>query len=62
MYPQGAGCLGFIPARVPLSQMAKLAVVNGQSTIARRENRRQIAARTHIAGSDRAYNVRWQRS
>jgi cobalt-zinc-cadmium resistance protein CzcA len=39
-------------ARVPLSQMAKLEVVNGQSIIARRENRRQIAVRTNIRGRD----------
>lgn len=39
-------------ARVPLSQMATLEVVNGQSIIARRENRRQIAVRTNIRGRD----------
>lgn len=39
-------------ARVPLSQMAKLEVVNGESIIARRENRRQIAVRTNIRGRD----------
>ncbi|MBL8293257.1 MAG: efflux RND transporter permease subunit [Bryobacterales bacterium] len=39
-------------ARVPLSQMAELEVVNGQSIIARRENRRQIAVRTNIRGRD----------
>ncbi len=39
-------------ARVPLSQMARLEVVNGQSIIARRENRRQIAVRTNIRGRD----------
>jgi cobalt-zinc-cadmium resistance protein CzcA len=32
--------------------MAKLEVVNGQSIIARRENRRQIAVRTNIRGRD----------
>jgi heavy metal efflux system protein len=39
-------------ARVPLTQLAKLEVVNGQSVIARRENRRQIAVRTNIRGRD----------
>lgn len=39
-------------ARVPLSELAKLEVVNGQSIIARRENRRQIAVRTNIRGRD----------
>ncbi len=39
-------------ARIPLSQLARLEVVNGQSIIARRENRRQIAVRTNIRGRD----------
>jgi cobalt-zinc-cadmium resistance protein CzcA len=39
-------------ARIPLSQMARIEVVNGQSIIARRENRRQIAVRTNIRGRD----------
>ncbi len=39
-------------ARVPLTQLANLEVVNGQSVIARRENRRQIAVRTNIRGRD----------
>ena len=39
-------------ARVPLSQLAKIEVVDGQSVIARRENRRQIAVRTNIRGRD----------
>jgi cobalt-zinc-cadmium resistance protein CzcA len=39
-------------ARIPLSQLASLDVVNGQSVIARRENRRQIAVRTNIRGRD----------
>jgi cobalt-zinc-cadmium resistance protein CzcA len=39
-------------ARVPLSQLATLAFVNGQSIIARRESRRQIAVRTNIRGRD----------
>lgn len=39
-------------ARVPLSQLAGIKVVDGQSVIARRENRRQIAVRTNIRGRD----------
>ena len=39
-------------ARIPLSQLAKIEVVDGQSVIARRENRRQIAVRTNIRGRD----------
>lgn len=39
-------------ARIPLSQLATIAVVDGQSIIARRENRRQIAVRTNIRGRD----------
>ncbi|MDL5050985.1 CusA/CzcA family heavy metal efflux RND transporter [Oscillatoria amoena NRMC-F 0135] len=39
-------------ARVPLSQLASVEVVNGQSIIARRENQRQIAVRTNIRGRD----------
>ncbi|MCS7023301.1 MAG: CusA/CzcA family heavy metal efflux RND transporter [Bryobacteraceae bacterium] len=39
-------------ARIPLSQLAHIEVVNGQSIIARRENRRQIAVRTNIRGRD----------
>jgi cobalt-zinc-cadmium resistance protein CzcA len=39
-------------ARIPLSQLANIEVVNGQSIIARRENRRQIAVRTNIRGRD----------
>lgn len=39
-------------ARVPLSQLATIEVVDGQSVIARRENRRQIAVRTNIRGRD----------
>ena len=38
--------------RVPLSQLSKIEVANGQSIIARRENRRQIAVRTNIRGRD----------
>ena len=39
-------------ARVPLSQIANIEIHNGQSIIARRENRRQIAVRTNIRGRD----------
>jgi cobalt-zinc-cadmium resistance protein CzcA len=39
-------------ARVPLSQLARIDIVNGQSIIARRDNRRQIAVRTNIRGRD----------
>ena len=39
-------------ARIPLSEMAAITVVNGQSIIARRENERQIAVRTNIRGRD----------
>ena len=39
-------------ARIPLSQLAQIEVANGQSIIARRENRRQIAVRTNIRGRD----------
>jgi heavy metal efflux system protein len=38
--------------RVPLSQLARIEVVNGASSIARRENRRQISVRTNIRGRD----------
>ena len=38
--------------RVPLSQLAKIEVVNGASIIARRENIRQISVRTNIRGRD----------
>jgi len=39
-------------ARVPLSELAELRVVNGASIIARRENQRQITVRTNIRGRD----------
>ena len=39
-------------ARVPLSQLAEIKVVNGASIIARRENERQITVRTNIRGRD----------
>lgn len=38
--------------RVPLSQLARIEVVNGASIIARRDNRRQISVRTNIRGRD----------
>jgi cobalt-zinc-cadmium resistance protein CzcA len=38
--------------RVPLSQLARIEVVNGASIIARRENIRQISVRTNIRGRD----------
>ncbi|QUW04165.1 efflux RND transporter permease subunit [Chloracidobacterium validum] len=38
--------------RVPLSQLADIAVVEGASIIARRENQRQITVRTNIRGRD----------
>jgi len=38
--------------RVPLSQLAKIEVVNGNTIIARRENIRQISVRTNIRGRD----------
>jgi cobalt-zinc-cadmium resistance protein CzcA len=38
--------------RVPLSQIATIAVADGQSIIARRENQRAIAVRTNIRGRD----------
>ena len=37
---------------MPLSQLARIEVVNGASIIARRENRRQITVRTNIRGRD----------
>jgi cobalt-zinc-cadmium resistance protein CzcA len=39
-------------ARVPLSQLAEIRVVDGATIIARRENRRQITVRTNIRGRD----------
>jgi len=39
-------------ARIPLAQLAAIDIVNGQSIIGRRENRRQIAVRTNIRGRD----------
>ncbi|MCS7079287.1 MAG: CusA/CzcA family heavy metal efflux RND transporter [Chloracidobacterium sp.] len=38
--------------RVPLAQLAEIAVVDGASIIARRENQRQITVRTNIRGRD----------
>jgi cobalt-zinc-cadmium resistance protein CzcA len=39
-------------ARVPLSQLAAIRVVDGASIVARRENERQITVRTNIRGRD----------
>ena len=39
-------------ARVPLSQLADIRVVDGATIIARRENERQITVRTNIRGRD----------
>jgi cobalt-zinc-cadmium resistance protein CzcA len=39
-------------ARVPLSQLADIRIVNGASIIARRENERMISVRTNIRGRD----------
>jgi cobalt-zinc-cadmium resistance protein CzcA len=39
-------------ARIPLSQLAAITVVDGASIIARRDNRRQISVRTNIRGRD----------
>ena len=53
-----AGAIGaiLIPTReggrVPLSQLARIEVVEGASIIARRENIRQISVRTNIRGRD----------
>jgi cobalt-zinc-cadmium resistance protein CzcA len=44
--------------RVPLSQIAKIEVVDGASIIARRENRRQIAVRTNSRGRDQGSFVK----
>lgn len=44
--------------RVPLSQLAKIEVVNGASIIARRENIRQISVRTNIRGRDQGSFVK----
>src|SRR5262245_27448237 len=39
-------------ARVPLTQLADVKVVDGATIIARRENRRQLSVRTNIRGRD----------
>ena len=39
-------------ARVPLTQLADIKVVDGATIIARRDNRRQITVRTNIRGRD----------
>src|SRR5262245_10947295 len=54
MRPPSAACWSR-PALVRgyrFSQLATIQVLNGQSIIARRENRRQIAVRTNIRGRD----------
>jgi cobalt-zinc-cadmium resistance protein CzcA len=44
--------------RIPLSQLAEIAVVEGASIIARRENQRQVTVRTNIRGRDQGGFVR----
>jgi heavy metal efflux system protein len=44
--------------RIPLSQLARIEVVNGASIIARRENIRQISVRTNIRGRDQGSFVK----
>ncbi|MCU1327696.1 MAG: heavy metal efflux pump, CzcA family, partial [Bryobacterales bacterium] len=44
--------------RVPLSQLAKIEVVNGATIIARRENKRQITVRVNIRGRDQGSFVK----
>jgi len=44
--------------RVPLSQLARIEVVNGATIIARRENIRQISVRTNIRGRDQGSFVK----
>jgi cobalt-zinc-cadmium resistance protein CzcA len=39
-------------ARVPLGQLASVRVVNGESIIARSENRRMVSVRTNVRGRD----------
>jgi heavy metal efflux system protein len=59
-----AGAIGniLVPAheggRVPLSQLARIEVVQGASIIARRENIRQISVRTNIRGRDQGSFVK----
>ncbi len=45
-------------ARVPLSELAQIQVVNGASIIGRRENQRQMTVRTNIRGRDQGGFVR----
>ncbi len=45
-------------ARIPLSELAQIQVVNGASIIGRRENQRQITVRTNIRGRDQGGFVR----
>lgn len=44
--------------RVPLNQLARIEVVNGNSIIGRRENRRQITVRTNVRGIDQGTFVK----
>ena len=45
-------------ARVPLSELAEVRVVQGASIIARRENQRQVTVRTNIRGRDQGSFVK----
>ncbi len=45
-------------ARIPLSELAKIQVVNGASIVGRRENQRQMTVRTNIRGRDQGGFVR----
>jgi cobalt-zinc-cadmium resistance protein CzcA len=45
-------------ARIPLSELAQIQVVNGASIIGRRENQRQMTVRTNIRGRDQGGFVR----
>lgn len=44
--------------RIPLARLARIDVADGASTIARRENRRQMSVRTNIRGRDQGSFVR----
>lgn len=45
-------------ARIPLSELAEIQVVNGASIIGRRENQRQMTVRTNVRGRDQGSFVR----
>jgi cobalt-zinc-cadmium resistance protein CzcA len=45
-------------ARIPLAQLAEIAVEDGASIVTRRENRRQVSVRTNIRGRDQGGFVR----